>query len=140
MVREWVEASITAGGRETRYIRSGRGRVVLLLSTGGLATVPADPVLERLGAGFRVIAADIPPGLVEETPAAFTGWVDGVIDGLGLRRAAIVADPRVAPCLTRPNGFYPDRVALILVVDLEGSTREDDDARLRALLSAAGDD
>jgi len=139
MAREWVEASITAGGCETRYIRAGRGRVVLLLSTGDLAAEAADPLLDRLGEGFRVIAANVPPGLVDETPAAFSRWLDGVIDGLGLQRPAIVADFRDAPCLARPDGFDPDRVACILVVDRKGSPR-DEDARLRVLLSAAADD
>jgi len=140
MDREWVEASITAGGRETRYIRSGRGRVVLLLSTGDLAAVPADPWLDRLGDGFRVIAASIPPALADETPAAFSCWLDGVIDGLGLRRPAIVADFRAAPPLARPDGFDPDRIACVLVVDRGASARDDEAARLRALLSAVGDD
>lgn len=97
-----ARASVDVGAITTFYQRAGCGSPVLVLSGG-----PGDdPVRERLLAAlaprFRVIAPE-PQGDATEAHAgsgrsggaAFSAWLRGFLDGLGLLQVSIVAEERL---------------------------------------------
>lgn len=79
----WAE--VRAHDRVMRYRRSGVGRAVLVLRS------PEDPeplwpeLLEALGAGYRLIVPDPPPG-----DADVAGWLAGFLEGLGASNVRIL--------------------------------------------------
>jgi hypothetical protein len=74
-----------------RYRRSGAGRVVVMI--GRLGGEPWPGLGDALAARFRVIEPDVPE-------RADLGWLAGFLDGLGMRRLAVVAaDPWCVPLL-----------------------------------------
>jgi hypothetical protein len=115
VVQHMMEAVIEAGGAETRYVRAGAGRpVVLLLRAVGERAhgsgVAADPLFARLAAEFRVIAPALPAGRV------LTGWVRDVVDGLGLDRPALVVDAGIAAGMIPVAAAEDDRCRSFVVL------------------------
>lgn len=106
----FTRASVFVGGRETVYRHTGRGRPVLILagdhSTRCLAAV--------LGSVARVI---VPERIEGDDSTSTASWICGLLDGLGLEGAAIVADERhglAAMALVIADPFRVDRVALLV--------------------------
>lgn len=109
-MQNMVDAVIEAGGAETRYLRAGSGRpVVLLLRAHGGGSAP-DPLFGRLAAEFRVIAPTLPADRV------LTGWVRDVVDGLGLDRPAFVVDAAVAAGMVPVAASEDDRCRSFVVL------------------------
>lgn len=96
---------VTIGRLETPYRRSGAGRPILLL-----AAVPG--LFEELATGFRVIEPLRVP--VRPGDAAWAAWLQGVIDGLGLDRPALVVDASCADAARRLAAVDPLRVGPVL--------------------------
>lgn len=106
-----TRAQVDAGAVQTRYARAGTGAPVVLL-----APVPdgdaADPLVAGLARGFRVVAPEAP----RLADTAFSAWLRGFLDGLGLARVSLVAREAYA---LRALGFSitdplrVDRLALL---------------------------
>lgn len=110
-----VEAVVVAGTVETPYRRAGQGPTVLLLGAGML--------FDELRKGLRVIeplrlpaGADTTPrlpaaaaGAVEPDPAAWQAWLQGLVDGLGLDRPALLVGAELEATVRRAVARDPDR-------------------------------
>jgi hypothetical protein len=79
----WAE--VRASDRVMRYRRSGAGPTVLLLGTQAESSALSTELVAALGARFRVIVPDVPPG------ASVTAWVAEFLEGLGTCEVAIFA-------------------------------------------------
>lgn len=113
---EAVRAEVRAGDRVTRYLRAGAGRVVLLLRPAPVAAAWASAAAE-LAARCRVIVPDIP-----EAPD-LTAWLGDFLDGLGLDRVTVLADPALGEAAREFAALEPDRVALLAEVPATQVTR-----------------
>ena len=107
-----TRALVDAGTISTSYIRAGVGAPLLLLDP----LVPADgscvPLLLPLAAHFRVLAPAVPAAFSATGrrsqaahATAFSTWLRGFLDGLGLPPVSIVARdecalPSLSFCLT----------------------------------------
>jgi pimeloyl-ACP methyl ester carboxylesterase len=97
--REQARAVKLGSGRRVNVIEAGEGPPVLLLHGSGTSAVSLLPVLERLE-GVRAIAADRPgfglsdPASVprERFRVAAVGFIDEVLDELGLESAALAGN------------------------------------------------
>lgn len=90
-------ATLRSGGLETRYLRAGVGRPVLLLAGRPERTPVPAQLFRALADGFRVVwpampRAASPAGRGAARPTPSTAWLRGLVDGLGLGRCALVAD------------------------------------------------
>lgn len=128
-----VRARVHIGTTEIAYLRAGKGPVAVLLgcTEGDVVPAPdggptppstASPLLAALSAAFRVIVPLIPPPREQEEGER---WIQGLIDGLGLDRPALVVDSRLAPLV---NGFVrrdPQRVGVVVLLpeDEEGEVQ-----------------
>lgn len=113
-----IEAVVQAGSFETPYRRAGCGAPVLLLAAGA-GEADGEWLFEQLAGRFRVIAPALPAGLGRDDGEAAETlglWLTGLIDGLGLERAAVVDSTDHGPALLRFVALDPyrlDRLALI---------------------------
>jgi hypothetical protein len=107
----FTRASVYIAGRETGYRHAGRGRPVLILSGD-------DSIHGRLAAALSSVARVIVPERIEGDDSTSTvSWIRGLLDGLGLERAGLVADKAnglVAITLALADPFRVDRVALLV--------------------------
>ena len=80
-----ARAVVWAGGQATSYLRAGCGAVVLLLMAehDGPAALEVVALLSTI---HLVIAPSVPGGIV------VASWLAGVMDGLGIASASIVAE------------------------------------------------
>jgi hypothetical protein len=89
-----IEAVVQVGPMETSYVRAGHGFPVLLLTGSHPVEDSVLPLLGRLSDHFRVIALSPPRkrsgGGQGESSPTLHGWLDGVLEGLGIERAALV--------------------------------------------------
>ena len=86
MSYDTLEAVVQVGEAETRYLRCGRGPVVLVVTEDDVERIR---LLELLRLDYRVIAP-FPPVLVPPRAGGLTAWLAGVIDGLGLDQPHIL--------------------------------------------------
>ena len=92
----FTRAAIDVDAVSTTYIRAGTGApVVLLAGPGGLGA--DDALLPALASRFCVVAPELArpgawPAAGESSAPAFSEWLRGFLDGLGLLQASIVAD------------------------------------------------
>jgi pimeloyl-ACP methyl ester carboxylesterase len=112
-----VHASVLAGATETRYMRTGAGRPVLLLlddpEAGGVGSRPR----------FRV---PVPEAVVATAGGgpAFSAWMRAFLDGLGAPRVSVVARGACAVAALCFALREPERVdRLVLVSRSWSSTR-----------------
>ncbi len=88
-----ARASVSAGGVDTEYRRCGRGPALVLLAEGA-DDAWTDGVMGALARDFLVLAPRRPAGV------RFADWLADFLDGLGVVRASIVAEPsQLAPAL-----------------------------------------
>jgi pimeloyl-ACP methyl ester carboxylesterase len=87
-LRRFCTAEVRDGGLTTRYRTGGGGRPVVLL---GETALPAETV-QALAARCRLIIPEV-PGEAERPGRAFSAWLRGFLDGLGLAEVALVAEP-----------------------------------------------
>ncbi len=157
------QAVVYVKGAEIPYLRAGSGSPVLLIQTGADGTFASRSLLASLATRFRAIAPAAAHG-----PLAFSSWLRGFMDGLGLQRASLVAtsslgvaclgfalaEPerverlvfllRDAPDPVLPDGALPDRLSEsghpLLLVRTEHAACEADAAEEAILhfLGAAG--
>jgi pimeloyl-ACP methyl ester carboxylesterase len=113
---EIVGASVHTAGTRMAYRRGGSGRAVLLARSS--AADPAEHArwLRLLAGRFRVFATDqlMNQGDGGDQPRALR--LRRFLDGLGLERAAVVADPSSAAELLGLTLAEPDRVERIVIV------------------------
>lgn len=95
-----TNAVVLADGLETRYLRCGAGRTVVLV--GGDSRLAIE-----LAAFCRVIAPEVPPGI---EPVSFVPWLRSVFDGLGISESAIVATAEFAEAARTFAAEEPERV------------------------------
>jgi pimeloyl-ACP methyl ester carboxylesterase len=127
----FTRAVVFDGRTETRYLRAGRGYPVIVLAGGARRT--ADTLLTGLWRLARVIVPEVPLFGAGEPDGTtdFSRWFSGFLDGLGVTRAAVVADELFEEAATRFALLEPERVERLLVV------RDDAAAGAVALLTAA---
>jgi hypothetical protein len=107
-----LRAIVDSGEVETEYLRAGRGRTVVYL--GGMLgrTGPREQIVAALASRFRVIAPQSLSVLAIAAPdeggGAFTRWLVGVLDGLGIEAASFVVE---AP-LAVDTAYFADAFAL----------------------------
>ena len=90
------QAVVDAGEVETEYVRAGSGRVVLYLR-GASVDPDEDELFVALAERFRVIVPQSTSLAATITPAgsgdsAFTRWLDGFLEGLGILQASLVVE------------------------------------------------
>jgi hypothetical protein len=145
-----VRAIVEHAGTETVYRRLGRGPVVLVLSArapAGLrppASPEADALVQALAAHFRVIVPESVRQATgprpERAAPAFSWWLRGVLDGLGIVRARFVADAALARDVLQFVEASPECAECLAVLeDDAGAARGPaPDAPLPTLRVAAG--
>jgi hypothetical protein len=102
------------GEVETSYQRGGRGDAVLVLLPSRDAAC-----LAPLASQLRVVIPDsisilALPSLGESD--AFSQWLRGFLDGLGLLNVTCVASPTLEPELRRFEAAHPDHVKSVVWV------------------------
>jgi hypothetical protein len=100
MVQRITTAVVVADGLETRYLRCGAGRTVVLVARDNRLAI-------ELAASCRVIAPEVPPGMGADS---FVLWLRSVFDGLGITAAAIVTTPEFAEAARIFASEEPERV------------------------------
>jgi len=100
-----VEAVLVTGGDEIPYRRAGHGRPVLLLT-------PDARLFELLARRLRVVQPLDVPG--DPASTAWHRWLQGLVDGLGLDRPALVVDPLLAGPVRRLATIDPDRFGAVV--------------------------
>lgn len=123
-----VEAVVEVDGEEIRYRRAGQGSPVLLLRSGarvGSGTGEVDALFRELASGRRVIEPLTP---LPTRRGAADRWLRGLIEGLGLTAPEVMAEPALAPLLTRfvgRNGGAVGRVVFLRMEEAGASRGEE---------------
>jgi pimeloyl-ACP methyl ester carboxylesterase len=117
-----IEAMVQTGPFETSYRRAGAGDAVLLL-IGPTEAEAGDWLFSQLARRFRITAPVVPVGLDGDSDTdrpgvggGLEGWLRGLIDGLGLERAALVAGAARGADLLRFTALDPERVGRLALV------------------------
>lgn len=100
-----VEAVLMTGGDEIPYRRAGHGRPVVLLTRDAR-------LFDLLARRVRVVQPLEVPGDPEGT--VWHRWLQGLVDGLGLDRPALVVDPLLAGPARRLAILDPDRFGAVV--------------------------
>lgn len=126
LAQEGLEARYeTVDGHRLRYVRAGHGSPVVLVHGFGSSLYTWKDVIPGLAADHDVVALDLPGfGLsdhpsdlsVEELPRA----VLGLMDRLGVARAALVGNSLGGGVCAMAAGAHPDRVSALVLVDSAG--------------------
>ena len=144
----WLESSgleprfETVEGHRLRYVRLGRGPAVVLVHGFGSSLYTWKDVLSALYPAHDVIALDLPgfgesdlPADLsfEELPAA----VLGLMDRLGLERAALVGNSMGGAVVAVVAAERPERVNALVLIDAAGFNLapEDQPALVRLAIS-----
>lgn len=109
--RQIVKALVQTGSTETVYRRAGQGPTLVLL-LGPRSADERDRLLSSLARAFRVIDPTPP----EDVGDGWSSWLRGVVDGLGLQRPALVADPGTASRAEALARSDPHRFGPVIVV------------------------
>jgi pimeloyl-ACP methyl ester carboxylesterase len=112
----FTRAVVFDGRTETRYLRAGRGYPAIVLVQGAPRT--ADALLAGLRRLARVIVPELPalPVAEPDRTTDFVRWLSGFLDGLGVTRAALVAEEPFAAAVTRFAILEPERVERLVVL------------------------
>lgn len=99
-----IEAVVQVGEDETRYLRCGRGGVVVVVLTPDGAERAR--LIRRYAPEYRVIApaAESCPALCGGDPATLDSWLQGLIEGLGLEAPVVALSPAVAHLAPHAGG------------------------------------
>jgi hypothetical protein len=84
-----------ADGMKTLYTRGGAGQTVLIIPPEtGVDAQGLQQTCVEMGVCCRVILPGVPAALADRgaaaDPAAFTAWVRGILDGLGIQEVIVV--------------------------------------------------
>jgi pimeloyl-ACP methyl ester carboxylesterase len=133
------------GGRRIRYVRAGAGSPVLLVHGFASSLYTWKDVLPGLARDHDVVALDLPGfGWSEQPPdlsfADFPAAVLGLMDALGLDRAALVGNSLGGAAVAAVAARDPTRVSALVLVDSVGFNLDpkDQPAILRFVMSPAG--
>ena len=135
-------AIVDSGTIETEYLRAGCGPTVLYLGGALAGAAQREALFAALAARFRVIAPQSTSLLAMAGPddgggSAFSRWLVGMLDGLGVTRASLVVEAPLAAEAARFAGEHPAR--LDRVVLLGGAARTEATDSLPATLTLPSD-
>ena len=115
----------TVAGHRLRYVRAGRGSAVVLVHGFGSSLYTWKDVIPGLASDHDVVALDLPGfGLSDQPPdltvESLPRAVLGLMDGLGIERAALVGNSLGGGVCAMAAGAHPDRVSALVLVDAAG--------------------
>jgi pimeloyl-ACP methyl ester carboxylesterase len=119
------QAVVDAGEVETEYVRAGSGQVVLYLR-GGPVDPEEDELFVALAERFRVIVPQSTSLGATIAPAgsgdsAFTHWLDGFLEGLGILQASLVVEEPLGAEALRFAMARPALVARLVILAPDAS-------------------
>jgi 2-hydroxy-6-oxonona-2,4-dienedioate hydrolase len=123
------ERRIEVGGLPTRYLEAGAGEPLVLLHALGESAFDWRWVLPLLARTHRVYAPDLPgfggsaKPQADYSPAFFGWFAAGLLDALGLERAAVVGNSLGGLIALRLALSEPARVGSLVLVDSAGLGR-----------------
>jgi pimeloyl-ACP methyl ester carboxylesterase len=148
---DWLAASgldarfTSVAGHQLRYVRAGRGPAVMLVHGFGSSLYTWKDVVPRLASDHEVVALDLPGfGLSDQPPDltadALPESVVGLMEVLGLQRAALVGNSLGGATVALVAASHPDRTRALVLVDAAGFNMSPDrqPAFVRYTLSPAG--
>jgi pimeloyl-ACP methyl ester carboxylesterase len=115
----------TIDGRRLRYVRAGSGPAVVLVHGFGSSLYTWKDVVPALAAGHDVVALDLPGFGESDQPADlsfedFPRAVLGLMDRLGIGRAALVGNSMGGATVAIMAARRPERVTALVLVDAAG--------------------
>ncbi len=115
----------TIGGHRIRYVRAGAGPAVVLVHGFGSSLYTWKDVIPALAAGHDVVALDLPGFGQSDQPADlsfedFPRAVLGLMDRLGIERAALVGNSMGGATVAVVAAERPERVDAVVLVDAAG--------------------
>jgi pimeloyl-ACP methyl ester carboxylesterase len=115
--------------RRVRFVRAGEGSVVVLVHGFGSSIYTWKDVIPALAARHDVIALDLPGFGASERPADLSlgdlpAAVIGLMDRLGIERAALVGNSMGAATAAIVAGTAPLRVSRLVLLDAAGFNME----------------
>jgi pimeloyl-ACP methyl ester carboxylesterase len=125
-----VVDSVTIHGQRIVYRRTGAGPVVLLLHGIAGSSATWEPVMERLGASYTVVAPDFIGHGASDKPlgdyslGSFANWTRDLLDALGVDRATVVGQSFGGGVALQFAYQFPDRCERVVLVDAGGLGRE----------------
>jgi pimeloyl-ACP methyl ester carboxylesterase len=114
-----------AGGLEVRYVRRGRGPVLILLHGFASSIYSWSEVLPALARSHDVVALDLPGFGGSEVPAELTGSrlvgvVPALMDQLAIPRATLVGNSLGGAVAALVAARHPERVEGLVLIDAAG--------------------
>jgi len=115
----------TMGGHRIRYVRAGAGPAVVLVHGFGSSLYTWKDVIPALAAGHDVVALDLPGFGQSDQPADlsfedFPRAVLGLMDRLGIERAALVGNSMGGATVAVVAAERPERVDAVVLIDAAG--------------------
>ncbi len=113
---------IDVNGQRTAYVRHGQGPPAVLLHGYAGAIWNWEQQIEPLGRRFTLFIPDvIGQGLSDKprvayTPASYTDWLRGLLDAVGVERAALVGHSMGAGLALGLALTHPDRVDRLVLI------------------------
>jgi pimeloyl-ACP methyl ester carboxylesterase len=137
------QAVVDAGEVETEYVRAGSGQVVLYLC-GSPMDPEEDELFVALAERFRVIVPQSTSLAATVVPAgtgdsAFTRWLDGFLEGLGVLRASLVVEEPLGAEALRFAMARPASVARLVILAADAAAEPRLQATPTLVLRADGD-
>lgn len=118
-----------AGSRDVRYVRTGAGPAVVLVHGFGSSLYTWKDVMPALAAHHEVVALDLPGFGESERPRDLAledlpGAVLGLMDRLGIERAALVGNSLGGATVALAAAAQPARVGRLVLIDAAGFNLE----------------
>lgn len=126
MARQGLEARYeTVAGRRVRYVRTGSGPAVVLVHGFGSSLATWKDVVPALARDHDVVALDLPGFGLSDQPTDlsvedFPRAIVGLMDRLGIDRAALVGNSLGGGACALVAGSRPERVSALVLVDAAG--------------------
>jgi pimeloyl-ACP methyl ester carboxylesterase len=122
----------TVGGHRVRYVRAGAGPAVVLIHGFASSIYTWKDVLPVLARDHDVVALDLPGfGESDQPPgldgAAFPALVVGLMDRLGVARAAMVGNSLGGATAAGIAALWPERVTGLVLIDSAGFNFAEED-------------
>ena len=118
-----------AGSRDVRYVRTGAGPAVVLVHGFGSSLYTWKDVIPALAVHHEVVALDLPGFGDSERPEDLSledlpGAVLGLMDRLGIERAALVGNSLGGATVALAAAAQPARVGRLVLIDAAGFNLE----------------
>jgi pimeloyl-ACP methyl ester carboxylesterase len=115
---------LTVDGAPVHYLDAGRGPVILMLHGFGDSSYTWHENLDALaGAGFRVVAVDLPghgrsglPADLRLSPQALADWTARFLDRLGVEKAVVAGSSLGGNVALALAADHPDRVDRLILL------------------------